>query len=118
MLAPGGTLVVSVDNRDNVTDGLLRVANALGRIPFPLRDAPSAAELRALLTESGFEVRDQAYLVPAPRVLVTIAVRGARALGGRRSDRLVAAILRSLDALGRRWPRRLGCFVALRAVAR
>ena len=117
VVAPGGTLVVSVDNRDNVTDGLLRVANALGRIPFPLRDAPSAEELRALLTECGFAVRDQAYLVPAPRVLATVAVRCARAAGGRRSDRLVAALLRAFDALGRRWPRRLGCFVAVRAVA-
>src|SRR5215208_3058786 len=64
VLAPGGTLVVSVDNNDNVGDPLLRLANFLGRVPFPLRDAPSVAALRSLLEDIGFDVRDQAYLVP------------------------------------------------------
>ena len=118
VLAPGGTLVVSVDNNDNATDPLLRVAEWLGRVPFPLRDAPSLDELRALLTETGFDVRDHAYVVPAPRVLATVAVRAARSLPGRASAPAVAGVMRGLEALGRRWPRRVSSFVAVLATAR
>jgi ribosomal protein S18 acetylase RimI-like enzyme/2-polyprenyl-3-methyl-5-hydroxy-6-metoxy-1,4-benzoquinol methylase len=118
VLVPGGTLVVSVDNNDNATDPLLRVAEWLGRVPFPLRDAPSLDELRALLTETGFDVRDHAYVVPAPRVLATVAVRAARSLPGGASAPAVAGVMRGLDALGRRWPRRVSSFVAVLATAR
>jgi SAM-dependent methyltransferase/GNAT superfamily N-acetyltransferase len=116
VLVPGGTLILSVDNSENVGDPLLRVADRLGAVPFPLGPSMSLDELRDLVVRAGFEFGEHAYLVPAPRVVATLAVRALRSLGGRRGDRAVEALLRGFDAAGARAPRRLGCFVAVRAV--
>ena len=117
VLVDGGTLVVTVDNRDNAFDWLLRAANSLGGVPFPLREGPTLDELRELVVDAGFRAEEHEYLVPAPRVLATAAVRLARRLPDRAAERAVSGLLRSFDALGQRAPRRLGSFVALRALA-
>jgi hypothetical protein len=51
----------------------------------------------------------------APRVAATLAVRLLRRLPAGQ-ERALDALQGALDGLGRRWPRRLGCFVAVRAV--
>jgi SAM-dependent methyltransferase len=114
VLAPDGTLVITVDNADNVGDPLLRLANMLGAVPFPLGPAMSLTGLRDLVSAAGFTASEHAYVVHAPRVVATIAVRALRRLSG--SDRALEKLLRSFEALGRRAPRRLGCFVAVKAV--
>jgi SAM-dependent methyltransferase len=115
VLRDEGTLVLTVDNADNAFDWLLRIAYRMGRIPFPLHKAPSLSELERVAAEAGFRPEEHEYVVPAPRVLATAAVRAARTVRG---DRGVAAVLRAFEALGQRWPRRLGSFVAVRALAR
>jgi hypothetical protein len=115
VLSPGGTLVLTVDNRRNVTDALLRLATALGQVPFPLGHAPRLDELVAMTRAAGLYPRERTYLVPAPRVIATLAVRAARLLPAPRGERGVQALLRRFEALGRRWPIQLGCFLAIRA---
>jgi SAM-dependent methyltransferase len=117
VLAPEGVLVVTIDNRKNIFDWALRGADSIGLVPFPLGAAPCLDELERLLSDSGFRPDCHDYLVPGPRVLSTLAIRLARALGRKRSDRAVSALLRSFEALGRWNPERMSCFLAVRATA-
>ena len=114
VLRPGGTLIVTFDNAENVGDPLLRAAVRLRAVPFPLGRAVSLAELETLLAKAGFAVVDRRHVVFAPRVVATAAVRALRLLPGG-SDRAVAGLLRGFDRLGERFPRRLGCFAAVLA---
>ncbi len=117
VLAPGGVLVLTADNSDNVGDRLLGLCSRLGLVPFPLEAPVTLGELRELVTRAGFAGGVHAFLVPGPRVLTTIAIRAARMLPGRSEERAVDALMSGLEATGRRWPRKTGAFVALRATA-
>ena len=116
VLTPGGTLIISVDNAQNAGDPLLRLANRLGAVPFPLGPSMSLADLQLLVARAGFDVHEHAYVVAAPRVVATAAVRALRRLPKPVGDPAVDALLRMFAAAGNRAPRRLGCFVAVRAV--
>jgi SAM-dependent methyltransferase len=116
VLAPGGVLVITCDNSRNVGDPLMRLANRLGRIPFPLAPGLSLAGLRELVADAGFQPTDEECLVHGPRMVTTLLVRGTRLLSGRRSDRAARAVLRALERAGRRFPERSAAFVAVRAV--
>jgi SAM-dependent methyltransferase len=115
VLKHDGTLVASVDNSDNIGDPLLRAAGAVRRVPFPLGASLSLDDLRAALRRSGFEPREHAYLAHGPRLLTTVGIRGARLLPPQTADRAATRLLGAFEAVGRRLPRQLGAFVAVRA---
>jgi SAM-dependent methyltransferase len=115
VLSPGGVLVASADNSANAFDWLLHLAGRTRFVPFDLGPSVSLDELERLVAGAGFEVTDRAHLVPAPRIVATLAVRAARALRG---DRGVEAVLALFARLGRRAPNRMASFVAVRAVRR
>lgn len=112
VLAPGGVAVVTADNRRNVLHWLLEAAGRAGAVPFPLGPAVTTEELVALAERAGLHVHDAEPVVYAPRVVATALVRAARAARG---DTGVRRVLAAFEALGRRSPERLGCFVAVRA---
>ncbi len=116
VMRPGGVLVITGDNASNVGDPLLRAAARLGLVPFPLDDSVSLTDLERLATDAGFECDRAAYLVHGPRLITTASVRMLRRLGG--SDRAVDRLLGGYAAAGRRAPRQMAAFVALRATAR
>ena len=72
----------------------------------PLGPTMSLTGLRDLVSAAGFTASDHAYVVHAPRVVATIAVRTLRRLPAG-SDRALEKLLRSFEVLGRRAPRRL-----------
>jgi hypothetical protein len=109
-------LVITGDNASNVGDPLLKLAARLGLVPFPLDDSLSLSDLERLASSAGFDCDRAAYLVHGPRLLTTASVRLLRRLGG--GDRAVDRLLDAYAAAGRRAPRRMAAFVALRAVAR
>jgi SAM-dependent methyltransferase len=115
VLRPGGVLVVTLDNRQNIGDPLLRLAHRAGAVPFPLGPSVSVEELEELVEAAGLRASARAFLVHGPRLVSTVAVRTARLLPGRAGERAVRTLLACFDAVGRRWPRRLAAFVAVRA---
>jgi SAM-dependent methyltransferase len=117
VIAPGGTLVLTLDNTENVTYGLLRVAAALGTVPFPLGRSAAMPDLERLVEEAGFEVSGREYLVPAPRVITTALLRCARLLPGRAGDAAAGGVIGGLESLGARAPRRFAAFVGVKATA-
>jgi hypothetical protein len=108
-------VIVTCDNASNVGEPLLRLAVRLGLVPFPLGPGTTLDGLQQLLRRAGFDNGEYAYLVHGPRVLTTLLSRATRRLAGRRADVGVARLLRMLDAAGRRAPRTMAAFVAVRA---
>ena len=116
VLSPGGVLILTCDNAANLCDRLLALAAMARLVPFPLEPAVSLSQLRGLVEEAGLRYDDHAYLVHGPRVLTTLAVRALRAALPRHlSGRAVARLLRTLETIGERHPRRMAAFVAVRA---
>ncbi|MFN8624897.1 MAG: GNAT family N-acetyltransferase [Candidatus Binatia bacterium] len=119
ILAPGGRLIVTLDNRQNVFDPLLRLAIRLRRVPFYVGRSYTVRELRAELEAAGFTVEDTSAIVHHPRLMAVAAVTVANRLGW---QPLVRAVQRALIAAQRfnttRWRYYTGCFVAAKAVPR
>jgi ubiquinone/menaquinone biosynthesis C-methylase UbiE/L-amino acid N-acyltransferase YncA len=119
VLAPGGRLVVTLDNRQNVFDPLLRLARRLGWLPFYLGRSYSVRELRRELEAAGFEVGATTAILQNPRLVAVAAVRFAR---WTRLRPLIAGVERLLLAAQRLERTRLryllGSFVAAVATRR
>jgi SAM-dependent methyltransferase len=113
ILKPAGRLIITLDNRHNVLDWLLRVAKWLRLVPYVLGRSYSIRELVETLEANGFDVLDRTAIIHHPRLFGVAAVRVTRAL---RWGWLTQLLRRSL-----RWAQRLGetrfryfsgCFVA------
>jgi SAM-dependent methyltransferase len=113
ILAPGGRLIVTLDNRQNVFDPLLRLAIRLSRVPFYIGRSYRIGELRAALESEGFLVEDTTAIVHHPRMTAVAAVGIANRLRWGLLTRLVRRVLTRAQRLERsRWRYYTGCFVA------
>lgn len=117
VLAPDGALIVTLDNRQNIFDPVLRLAIRLGRVPYAIGRAYTVGELRAALTAAGLTVRETTAILHNPRLVATGAVALANRLGWPPLVRLVRRALTTAQRLeGTRWQYRTGSFVAALAV--
>ncbi len=119
VLRPEGVLILTLDNRHNVLDPLLRLAGRAGRIPYFLGRSYSMRQMRGELDRAGFTVEDTTTLIQHPRLVGVAATRLARRVGWAPWKRLTRRAFF--------WAERLehtplkyvtGCFVAARAVPR
>jgi SAM-dependent methyltransferase len=113
ILQPGGRLIITLDNRQNIFDPLLRLVNRAGWTPYYLGRSYTILELKRELELAGFAVNDTTAILQNPRLMAVTAVTLARKIG---SERLMGLVQRSLVAAQRleRTPLRyyLGSFVA------
>ncbi|MEO8575723.1 MAG: class I SAM-dependent methyltransferase [Gemmatimonadales bacterium] len=113
ILAFDGRLVITLDNRQNIFDPLLRLANRFGKVPFFLGRSYTMKELRRELEASGFAVQDTTAIVHHPRMTGVAGVAIARRLGSGSFTRFFEASFRSMQNLeGTRLRYYSGCFVA------
>ena len=106
-------MIITLDNRQNIFDPLLRLANRLGKVPFFLGRSYSVKELRRELESSGFAVQETTAIVHHPRMTGVASVAIARRLGSRAFTRFFEASFRSMQNLERtRFRYYSGCFVA------
>lgn len=119
VLKPTGRLVITLDNRQNLFDPLLRLASRVGLVPYFLGRSYSIHELANELELAGFEVLDRTAILHNPRMVATGAVALANALKLR--------VLRTLVRSALTWAQRLegsrcrywtGSFVAALAAPR
>jgi SAM-dependent methyltransferase len=106
LLAPGGRLIITVDNPLNVFYWPLRWISRFRFAPFPLGYTPSPAGLIRRLRRAGLHVTDTATLIHNPRLISTLLFLGLRQLLGDRASAPVAALLKGFDFLDRlptRW---------------
>lgn len=116
ILAPTGRLIITLDNRQNVFDPLLRLAIRLRCVPFYIGRSYTVRELRRELEAAGFTVEDTGAIVHHPRMMAVAAVGIANRLGW---QPLISGVQRALTAAqrlnGSRWRYYTGCFVAAKA---
>jgi SAM-dependent methyltransferase len=117
ILEPGGRLVITLDNRQNIFDPLLRLAARAGATPYTLGRSYSASRLRSELEGAGFTVRETTAILHNPRLVAVAAVMIARRLGWGPLTRLVQRSLLAAQRLQTsRFRYYTGSFVAAHAV--
>ena len=132
VLQPGGQLIVTLDNPWNPVIALskslpreqlnrlwprLRIASAVGLQPYRVGATLGITQLRDVLTDLGFHVRETGAIIHAPRV---VAVLAAELLQHRAGDAAQQQFLKALmrcEVLSR-FPTRFftGHFVGARAI--
>jgi SAM-dependent methyltransferase len=117
VLEPGGRLIITLDNRQNVTDPLLRLLNRVGWLPYYLGRSCTVTELSQELHAAGFVVQETTAILHNPRLMAVGALKLARALHW---PPLMKMVQRALVAAQRlehtRWRYYTGSFVAAKAV--
>ena len=112
LLAPRARLIVTLDNRENLLDPLLRLAVRLRAVPYFLRSY-RISELCRELEAAGMEVRDRTAILHNPRMLAVVAVKAANLIGCQALIRLVRRTLEWAQRLeATKWRYRSGSFVA------
>jgi len=119
VLTPDGVLILTLDNRQNVFDWILRLIGRCGWLPYHLGYSYTVQEMSAELVAAGFEVTETTSLVQHPRLVGVATTRLANRLDW---AWLKSAVRRAFLAAERLENSRLkyfsGCFVAARAVLR
>jgi SAM-dependent methyltransferase/ribosomal protein S18 acetylase RimI-like enzyme len=119
VLSCDGRLIITLDNRQNVFDPLLRLASRVGMVPFFMGRSYTAKELSRELERAGFSVVETTAIVHNPRLTAVSAVGIARRLRWPAFTRAVRSALLSMQRLqGSRWEYYSGCFVGALAVPR
>ena len=119
VMEPAGRLIITLDNRQNIFDPLLRLMSRIGWAPYYLGRSYRVDELRAELEAAGFVVQETTAILHNPRLTAVAAVAFTRKL---RWPPLTALVQRMLIAAQRLEQTRLcyytGSFVAAKAVPR
>jgi SAM-dependent methyltransferase len=112
----GGRLIITLDNRQNILDPLLRLAIRLRLVPYYIGRSYSVGEMCAELEAAGLTVQAVTAILHNPRLLATTAVAIANRL---RWPPLIRWVRRALIAAQRlehtRWRYLTGSFVAAAA---
>jgi len=117
VLDPVGRLVVTLDNRQNIFDPLLRLVIRLGLADYYIGRSYTAAELRAALEGAGMTVKSMTAILHNPRLVATGIVAIVNRLAWPPLIYLVRRALMKAQRLeGTRWRYRTGSFVAALAV--
>lgn len=119
ILDPDGRLIITLDNRQNVFDPLLRLAHRAGLVPYYLGRSYTVNELRRELEAAGLTVVDTTAIVHHPRLTAVAAIGAAKRLRWAVPMRLVQSALLATQRLqDTRLQYFSGCFVAALAVPR
>jgi SAM-dependent methyltransferase len=119
LLEPGGRLIITLDNRQNVFDPLLRLAHRLRLVPYYLGRSYRVDELCRELELAGFVVEETTAILHNPRLVAVTAVALTKEL---KWPQLTTWVQRALIAAQRlehtRWCYFTGSFIAAKAVRR
>jgi len=112
-----GHLILTLDNRQNLFDPLLRVAIWLGRVPYYVGRAYTMTGIADEVEAVGLEARETTAILHNPRLIAVGAVWIANRLGWLWLKRLIRQVLASAQRLqDTRWQHWTGSFVAVDAV--
>jgi SAM-dependent methyltransferase len=117
VLKPGGVLVITMDNKSNITEPLFRLWIFLGLAPYFIGRTYSMKELKQALENTGLCVQAQRALVHNPRFFTKAIVAMIRRQRGAKGSAQIRKMLKFLDSLEKRKTRFLTAqFIAARAV--
>jgi SAM-dependent methyltransferase len=119
VLRPGRRLIITLDNRQNLFDPLLRLASNLGFVPYYLGRSYSIDELRTALDRAGFDVLEVTGIVHSLRLTAVASTSIASRLKSRRLMRLIHRILLRVQQLEHtRWRYLTASFICALATPR
>lgn len=117
VLKPGGTLIITMDNKSNVTEPLFRLWIYFGFNRFFIGKTYSMRELTLALTSVGLAVTDTTAIIHNPRFLTRKAISLLHIGNATRFNRGIGRVLTILDGLENRVVKYLTAqFIAARAV--
>jgi SAM-dependent methyltransferase len=124
VLRVGGTLILTLDNKSNLTYPpyiVIRLWMRLRLAPYYIGRTLSPARLRGTLEKVGFDVEEctAIFHCPHPDIVVTWLERSLRRLGRGKLDDFIRRVFASLEKLGERKTKFLtGRYIAVKAVKR
>jgi ubiquinone/menaquinone biosynthesis C-methylase UbiE len=117
ILKPGGTLVITMDNKGNITEPLFRLWISFGLAPFFIGKTYSIRELKHALTAVGLFITDTTAIIHYPRFLTKMGIRLFRKISPSRFDQLIRRGLDLFDSLENNKTKYLtALFIAAKAV--
>jgi SAM-dependent methyltransferase len=99
VLEPGGRLVITLDNRQNLFDPVLRLVHRLGLVPYFIGRSYTVDELRRELRDAGFEVRETTAILHNPRLVAVGSMRIVRCLRWRPLIRAMQKLIQAAQGL-------------------
>lgn len=117
ILSPGGRLVITLDNRENIFDPFLRLFIRLGWTPYYIGPSYRRNTLIRELERAGLQVVETTAILHNPRLLAVGAVMLSNRIGSKFLIRLVRrAIVAAQKFEKSRWRYRTGSFIAALAI--
>jgi SAM-dependent methyltransferase len=117
VLKTGGTLIITMDNKQNITEPLFRLWLRLGLHPFFIGKTCSMKELTGSLTGLGYRVIDSTAIVHNPRYLTRVSIELLRRIPGISHDRWIDKCLTWFDGFEHKRIKLLTAqFIAVKAI--
>jgi SAM-dependent methyltransferase len=117
VLKTDGRLIVTLDNRQNIFDPLLRLVGRLGLVPYYLGLSYHMRELIDELKASGLKASETTAILHNPRLVAIAMVAVANRIGWRPLIRLVQKSLIAAQRFEKtRWRFYTGSFIAAKAI--
>lgn len=116
VLEPQGRLIVTVDNRQNLFDPLLRLVGKFGWLPYYLGRSYRIEELCTELNVAGFAVEDRTAILHNPRLVAFALVALVEKIGWAPLMKYVERLLVAAQQLEHTWLcYYTGSFIAVKA---
>lgn len=101
VVAPGGAILLTLDNPETRYYPLVRLLERRGLVQFKLGETMRGDEIAKMAHELGMSLEKLRPIYHVPRVLVTVALRAARALPGDALPRRIERWLAGAESRGR-----------------
>lgn len=116
VLKPGGTIIITMDNKTNLTEPLFRLWIILGLAPFFIGKTYSMRELKTAAQKTGLEIAECNTLIHNPRFFTKLMVSVFRHVFPRKYDSWTKRSLKYFDSLSLQPTRYLTAqFIAIKA---
>jgi ubiquinone/menaquinone biosynthesis C-methylase UbiE len=99
VLRTGGILIITMDNKSNITEPIFRLWAVLGLSPFFIGKTYSARELEKALAQNGMSVMDKTAIMHNPRFFARLMVSVLRKIQPHKANGRIEYLLRYFDSL-------------------
>lgn len=117
VLKPGGTLILTLDNKSNITEPLFRLWIAMGLSSFFIGKTYSMKELERALARTGMPVTDKTTLIHNPRFFAKLMAAILRKTQPGKASGRIKRLLGFFDSLENKPTKYLTAqFIAIKAI--